>query len=589
MNLELAKSYAWYGGVIAAIIGLIWVIWQMTQKEENTAAEQHVDYRRVLEILWGIALIPTAVILILISISQEGSGIKGILASILAGIVIPILLFSMDIYMVKRTRNVKPQSFTTFISLPLAGLGLSLLFIGFVVFFFGIRAYNIWISFIIGSALSLFVLRILSTMMLSSVYENSSGKMESIFFIVQAFLVSIIMAGHHFPATSTNAYFPLLLLMVVFISLLVSTIPFFLKPGKSTMSILPSHLAVFLGIFIGLSLFLVLRMNLEDKYLYPIITGSMTSCILIILTYGSVSATKKVDLSTGVMGTLLLLGGLWLSFRWTMGFGMTLFGAGLISIASVLIPYKSFEMSGNSDRVLTSSTRDLLMEGVEGDEETAENRQDVPPPGEEHTWANLFLRGITLAGLVVIITGLFRVLVQRSFMLTLGLDIAYADNLLALFLGVITPLCFEGLNLTGRNIFLPQTKGNLKHAAGLIIFSLVISVSLLYTIGIIFRLEGLGAFVLGLVISSLFGVYTFFAQRKEKGLFRAAFSPLWIALAAYSINLIKYADVPEQLTRIAKQQIMVGMLLLVIIVYFWTYYKNCRIINEETAGETVRE
>jgi hypothetical protein len=567
MNLEIAKAYVWYGGVISAIIGFIWITWQMIQKERGTVSEKYADSRRILEVVWGITMIPVSVILILISISEKGEGIKGILVSLLAGIVIPILLFSLDFHLSRRFKNVKLLALTSFISLPLAGLGLSMLFVGFSAFFYGIRAESIWISFIIGSAVSLFVLRIISTITLSSVCENSSGKIESVFFVIQAFLVGILMAGYHFPTGSTSAYLPLLLLMALYISLLISTIPFYLKPGKDTMTVLPSHLAVFLGIFIGLSLLLVLKMNLDEKYLYPIITGSITSCVLIIMLYGSASATKGVDLPTGVMGTLLILGGLWLSFRWAIGFGMTLFGAGLISVAAVLIPYKSFE---------SSSAHDIDKPPV-----LSTSSGEPPITVGQDTLANLFLRGITLAGLVVIITGLFRILVQRSFMLTMGLDLSYTGNTLALFLGVITPLSFEGFNLTGGNIFRQPGKGDFRQATGLSIMSLIVSLLLIYIVGIIFGFEGVGAFILGLIISSLSGVYTFFARRKEKGFSHTSFSPLWIVIAAYAITLTKYSDIPIQLTRLTKQHILIGALLFVIINYFRARYKNYSLLKEE--------
>lgn len=108
----------------------------------------------------------------------------------------------------------------------------------------------------------------------------------------------------------------------------------------------------------------------------------------------------------------------------------------------------------------------------------------------------------------------------------------------------------------------------------LFIFSLIALVAVMLSVGVLFRLEGLSAFVLGLSIPSLLGVMAFFAQKIDRGLYRASLSPLWVAGAAYSVFLVQYADVPDQLTRLHKQQIAVGMILLIIVVYFLAHYQN---------------
>jgi hypothetical protein len=594
MNLELAKTLAWYGGIISAIIGFIWITWQMTRKEVDSSSKQGNDFKKIPGIAWGITLIPVAIILILTSIAPQKEGIRGILTSLLAGIIIPVLLFSLENHFAAKAQTSKQFFLPAFLAVPLTGMGLNLLFMGFTVFLYGIRADNLWISFIIGMGLSLFVLKISSAMSPEPKHETTSATMESIFFIMLAFMISIIMAGYHFPTTTVSAYLPLFILMALFISLLVSSLLVRLKPKKKTMDILPTHLAVFQGLFIGLCLMLVMRMNIDISYLYPVITGSIISILFIVMLYDSSSIIKQVDLSTGVMSVLLLLGGLWLSFKWTMGFGITLFGTGLISIAAVLIPYKYFEVftMANDCRHHESDadfTQDPLMQGIEKpmkktDLAPGENRGEIEKssgfPGD-HSWACLFLRGITLAGLAVIIIGLYRVLVQNSFLIQTGLDIAVGDNAAALFLGIFTPLSFEGFNLMGRNIFLPRQEGNFKTALSLLIFSIITALILVYTIGIIFKLEGLAIFILGIAVSALLGTYTYFAQKKEIGIYRASFSPLWIAIAAYSTTLVEYAEVPDQLTRLAKQQIVTGMLLFVIVVYFWAHYRNRMALQKE--------
>jgi hypothetical protein len=604
MDLISLKSLIWYSGVVSAIIGLIWMIWQLYQKGEHAAEtpDEHNFQRKFLAISWSIMLLPALISILMIFISPAHTSMKGMLLSLIIGLITPLLLTSLESQIVKKTQTNKSISFTTFASLPLAGIGICLLFAGFVSSFYGIRADNLWLSFIIGSASGLFLLKISSNLIPLPKYKVSSNKMDTIFLVIQAAFISTILAGYHFSSSNIKTYFPLMVLISIFLSVFISTIPFTLKPEKKIMNILPGQLAVFITIFLGLCLFLVLKLNIQNDtsypvYLYTIIAGVVTSVVFIIMMHGSASSVKGVDLSTGAMGLLILIGGIWFSFKWAMSFGITLYSMGLLSVAVMLIPYRSFESIVLRD-IDSKSTQpepplqgDPIMEGTLSNAENIRKPEDkIIQTSERHlTWAALFTRGITLAGLVTVLFGLFKVFVQKSPLLSNGLDLAYADISLALFLGIFASLCLEGFSLTGNNIFKPFVEGNSK--TGILNFTLsaIAGVVILISIGILFRVDGLGAFLIGTIIAALLGVFTYFAQRKEEGLYKASLSPLWVAASAYSIFLIKYKDVPDQLTRLDKQQIVIGMILLISVIYFWAHHNNRKAIqkdknNKETDG-----
>lgn len=621
MNLEMAKQLSWYGGMLAAIIGLILLILQVTRgdKQPPEDSAEHANQRKFLGMVWS-AFIPTAIILfIFIGFTPEKTGIRGALASILIGFIIPLFLASLDSQAIKKMRGKKTIPMLTFSSLPLAGMGISMLYIGFVTGFYGIHADNLWLCFIIGISLSLFLLRLTSGMIKYSKYRLISDKMEPIFFIIIIIIIATIMAGHHFGHSTIKTFLPTLILMGLFITLLLVTVPFSLKPAKKLMDILPGQMAVFFAVFLGICLFLVLKLNLKFDYNYPIIAGAITSVIFIVIIYGSASSIKGVDLSSGIMGSLILAGGLWSAYKWGLGYGMTLYTIGLVAVASILVVHKSFESqilsSGAKTKPEIPAGDDPLLEGPEGvnsniekanensrqkdsstsrednngDSDCQETIEDIHNKDfeKEPTWAWVFLRSITLASFTAILYCLFKVFVQKSPLLNRGLDISYADVAIALFLGVLTPLAFEGFNLMGGNKFKNFWKGNIRSGIILFLGGIGITVLLLLVVGILFKMEGVGAFILGMVISALLGNFAYFAQKKDDGIFRASLCSIWIGAAAFTNFLLKYKDIPSQLTRAHKQQIVVGIVLLVIVIYFYAHYQNRR--KPESEKEEIEE
>ncbi len=578
MNIDMADGLARYGGLVAAIIGLSWMIWQMSAKGESPGEDSDA-YRQQWKFLgysWGIFALPGVLSLVFMSLAQGKTGTRGIITSFLVGLVIPLFIASLESQAsIKRSRH-GSLHLARYASISLSALGISLLFMGIVTNFYGVGADDLWLGFVIGNSLGIVTLKLSATLILSKTYQIMTHRMESVFLLVNGAILATILAAHHFPrATRVNAYFPLFMLMGIFLAVLIATVPAMLKKEKEMMNTLPGILAIFLAVFMGISLFLVMRLNLRIDYNYPLIAGAITSVIFIVTLYGSGTSISGVDLSAGALCSLLLLGGLWFSFKWSLGLGMAVYVLGLLSVTSLLSAFAPIEplLTDNKDSMKTPhQDRDVLALGLEEKEEapTVEVAATYRPP----LWAGIFLRAISLAGLAGMILVLFRVFIQKSPLLTLGIDITNGDTITALLAGVLLSLSFEGFNLKGSSVFRPQASGSIKDGILLFSFSVIVSVMVLLSSGIFFRLEGLGALILGLSIPAIIGVFTFFSQKVDRGLYRASLSPMWIATAAYANFLVYYKDVPDQLTRIHKQQLVVGMILLIIVVYFLAHYQN---------------
>ena len=578
MNIDMADGLARYGSLVAAIIGLTWMIWQMSAKGDPTGdkSEESRQQLKFLGYSWSIFAVPAAVSLISILVAQAKSGTRGILASLITGMFITLFIASLETQASKKRAHDKSLHLTSFAGLPLAAIGISLLFMGVVTNFYGVNADGLWLGFIIGTALGLTILKLCSTLILYKPYQLMSRRIESSFLLVDSVIIATIMAAHHFTKVKVNAYLPLFILMGIFLALLISTVLVVLKPNKKVMNALPGTLAAFLAIFLGICLFLVLRLNLKIDYNYPLIAGAITSVIFIVVLYGSATSVRGVDMSAGALCSLLLTGGLWFSYKWSQGLGMATYSIGLLSASALLLPFAGVEPDLQENQPEDTSKhpdRDVLTQGIEPDEETSTVKaaSTYRPP----LWGATFLRAISLAGLAVLLLVLFRVFIQKSPLLSNGIDLTSGDTITALLVGVLLSLSFEGFNLKGSNIFQePRMPGTLKDGLLIFTFSVIVGVLVLLSTGIFFRLDGMGALILGMSIPAILGVFVFFSQKVDRGLFRASTSPLWIGAAAYANFLVQYKDVPDQLTRLHKQQLVVGMILLIIVVYFLAHYQN---------------
>lgn len=601
MNLQMAKTVLSYGGMAAAIIGLILLILQIMSKGEQIPRESEENKRQssFLVINWVIFFIVAAIMATIIGLSPGHTGMRGTLASGLLGFFIPILLSSMECLTLKKNRNNQDRvPMFVFSSLPAGGIGLSLLFMGFVTTYYGIRAINLWIAFIIGAALGLYLLRLASNLVKFSRYRTVATKMETVMYLVIAAICGTIMAGYHFKTQEVRCFIPAILLMSIYIISLLCTATFSYKKSEGIMKVLPTQLAVFLTLFLGFVVFFINKLGIKVEYSYTLIAGAITSALFIILLHNSARWIKGVDLSVGSISVLLLIGGIWFSYKWGLGFGMTLYSLGLLSVGAIIVPHKSLEtviVSGDTPKgsvPLQPEERDVLLEGEEADagensnnagkneKKNTNNKKSIDiydiKPDDNLTWAKLFTRAIGLAGLSTLLICLHRILVQSTPLFTEGIDLAVMDVVIAFILGIFTSLFFEGFNLSGPGIFYVDKREGLGGGIWRFFAAALITVTFIFTVGVLFKLDGLGAYVLGLSIPALLGMFTYFSQKIDGGLFRASNAPLWIAAVASAYFLEKFRDLPDRLTRANKTEIVVFLVALLILIFILCHFFNRR-------------
>ena len=593
MNQNMANQLLWSGGIVSAIIGLLMIIIYMAGKGEQIKAdsEESKCQKSFLITTWTVFIIFAAVIFVVTNFMPSKEGIRGAFASSVIGFFIPVFMASIEAIALKKWQEDKPVMLFSFTAIPMGTIGISLLYIGFVAIFYGIKAVNLWVAFIIGAALGLYLIRLASNMVNNRRYEDIASRIELNILLVISTISCTIMAGYHFPTHIINVYVPFILLMSLYLVTLLCSLPFTIKKDTNITNIISSQLVIFLVLFLSFLVFLVHRLNLKVDYTYPIICGAVTGVIFIVMLHSSSATIKGVDLSNGAFAVLLLLGGIWSSYKWGLGLGMTLYSMGLLSIGSVLVPQCSLESrivpQGDPEKrkqlPIQPPEKDILLEGNDGQDQKKsqkvkenQDKTNLYDPTRESilSWPKLFSRGVVLAGLATILLGMFRIVVQPSSLLEYGIDITAGDVTIAFLLGIFIPLFFEGFNLGGPGIFInskcEKLPGNLlRFFAALFILSAAIVVT-----GLLFKLDGLAAFLLGLTVPSLLAVFTFFSQKVNRGLYRASNWALWIAAPALTFFLIKFRDLPDKLTRANKQHIVIISILLVIVLFFLSQFFN---------------
>lgn len=570
MEVIAIKKIILYSGVGAAIIGLLLVIFQMLDKNVRIGQDSELqkNSKKFMLGLWVLFGLCTIATLGIMSFIKGFPTFRGIMLSLLTGCFIPVLLASMESIIKQASDKSKSMPVFKYAYLPLAGIGLSLLYMGLTAQVYGISADNLWLAFVMGSGVGLLIARIACRMTTLREFNTAIDRLEPAVLLACLTLLATIMATQHFnTADIYKAFLPILLLIGLFNAVFISAIPFSVRPGKNVMDTLPALLCLFVILFLGICLYLAVKLNLTKDYNYPLIAGAISSVVLIIVMYGSASSVKRLDFSAGAIGALIIIGGIWFSFKWASGFGVSLYAMSALSLAAVIMPLGVIEAimrhTGGVQETLAPMQAEMIVE---------ENGKKLSP---EAQWSEIMIKALTIFGFFTIFLVLFRVILQKTTLLNNGIDITVADTLTALLLGAITPLVFEGFNLAGGATAPPEDKG-LCVGSGLIIFilTLLLAATLIAATGVFYRLEGLGAFPVGLSLSTVITAFVFFSTRKEQSIFKVASSSLWMAASAFSIFLVKYRDIPDQLTRMKKQELVVALIVVVMIVYFFAHWIN---------------
>lgn len=525
MALENFSDFGWYGCLLALILSSLWLSAMLLAKSPSSGEESYDSSERTFWVnAWKLTGPVAFVISLFLMVVKPGSGGRGLLASLIFGILLP----SISLWAESLARKNRLSAISS-----LSGefsLGLFLFVLGAVGHFYGVRAYSLLFALALGISLGGLWIGMLKRWSPACGGEGISSMVrlveyQSLFHL--ALLSSLALAWYHFALKSGGGSTPIFLGLIVLISRVV--ILFFFRNKKEDRGVLAWPLVFYFVIVASLAAFINFRQSLDAGYFYPFLFGLLTGVLILAVIRDSAGSSGREDRLSGTLGIFLFCGLVWVSFRMSLGYGLSL---GFLGLLSMILP-----------------------------SDVKEEKNQV--------------RGLLLIGLAGLLLVGWRIFLQETNLVTFGVDLAAGYGFIGLLAGVILPVFVAAGGLLER----PPQMGGFSRALASYGGALLLCVPALFFIWIFVGASGMAAAFLGLVLSSLFCVFYFLSTGREEGLYRSDFSLLWTALPFAGCLMAGLSDRLATLTRAHKVWLLVlilGILLFLELLHKSDHKSNIR-------------
>ncbi|MFH0801217.1 MAG: hypothetical protein V2A78_02350 [bacterium] len=502
MALDNFSDFGWYGCLSALVLSSLWLSAMVPARPTSSGEESCDSSERTFWVnAWKLTGPVAFVISLFLLVVKPGSGGRGLLACLIFGLLLPsISLWAESLARKNRLSAVSSLSGEF-------SLGLFLFVLGAIGHFYGFRAYSLLFALALGISLGGLWIGMLKRWSPAGGGEGISSlvrlvETQTLFHL--ALLSSLALAWYHFAQKSGGASTPIFLGLIILLGRIL--VLFFFRAQKEGRGVTTWPLVLYFVIAASLAAVLNFRQSLSAGYIYPFVFGLLTGVLILAV----IREGGTEDRLSGTLGIFLFCGLVWVSFRMSLGYGLSLGFLGLLSLPGV-IDFKEEK----------SRVRGLILIG---------------------------LAGLLLVG--------WRVFLQETNLVTFGVDLAAGYGFIGLLAGVILPVFVVAGGFFEKP---PQTKG-FSRAVGSYAAILFMSLLALLSIWIFLGSSGLAASFLGLVLSSLFCVFYFISTGREEGLYRSDFSLLWTALPFAGCLMAGLSDRLATLTRVHKVWLLVLIL-----------------------------
>lgn len=535
MDLQQLKLLGWYSGLSSIALTLIWIIIHFLAGGKKESPEDR-KWRPYFLGLSCMLIICAAVIAAGLKYIPSGTGGRGAVAAFIAGFILPAFVMLLESLSVGQERGAAESAsgkvWAPALSLsPVAVLGIGLFILGAGTKFYGIGAVTLWYSFLLGLAIGMPLLKVGAQRFgVSELAVEKASQIEGASFVLISIVFSFLMCGYHFWQEVTGAWLTLYFAFGIFLAWFIATLPVMLNKEKPNQFNLLLQFIIFIIVFLGIAYYVNTRLINNLAYFYPVIIGIISAVLASGLACASASK-KDGDFTTSILSMVIFTGAVWAGFKLAKGYGISLVAMGLISTLGLLNPYKNMEFFKKKE----------------------ENGKPA--------LFNIFYNAVLLIGVAGLLIVGWRIFLQGSGLAFQYVDISNGNIAVALLLGIISPLLFQRwktqcYSKPGENI----VSGWLSY----IIFGPAIF-SFLFLMIILFKTEGLSAFIFGICASALMGLVSI-GKKEFLQVFGASFSSLWVILIASAMLAIKYFDKLESFTRKQKIEVLIGVIVIGIIV-----------------------
>lgn len=475
------------------------------------------------KVLWLIALT------IIFFALEPHTGKKGVVLLFAAGSVIYTLTMSIY-YLLIQKAGVPPekkQSAVLFNPILLSTL-LLLAVILCVSKVYGLHGVVLWEALAAGLAVDALLLVLAAKKMAGTddLAVPLAQNMQGAAYLHSSVLISIILSIYHFTPELSGTYAAIYLAGAGLICGIIFSLFLNTQTRQNFAAII---CIIFIAAFLFLG-FIIINGTIKNiNYFYCLAAGSISSLIILML-YSS----RGNKLSNSILSLLILMGNLWISFKFARGYGLSLCATGFLSCLYVLGPF-AFINTGAEDKDFKFNSKIITAGG-------------------------LFLVLILLLRLFIQISGMYQEIV--------GLGSGYF--VVGIVLGLFLPFLVEADTLLN-----PYKSENTKECCivktGLNYFAvLLLALFSIALINIFLEIEPLCAAFMGIALASAVSFIYMLKNEKQDSIWNASLGSLWIFMPLSACMLFPYKDFIAELSRLQKIEIVSVLLLVILGVYLYT-------------------
>lgn len=386
----------------------------------------------------------------------------------------------------------------------------------------GIRSVFVWAYFAAGLASdALFLVLASKKLGCDSQIISVSKSMQQSFYYHMAAISAVMLGLYHFSPALTGVW---AVVYITAFSLCAALVFNFIMHTEMRQSVYEIFYALFIVVYLAGSYFIVSSLIKNVNYFYCIAGGAVSAFIIMILFLRN-DDNKFIN---AVLSVLILIGNLWISFKFAAGFGLSLCAIGFLTSIYILQPLYIYK---------------------------------------EETEIKMSIKVLEAAGLFFVLTLLARLFMQVSGLYGVGINLSSGYFVVGLALGLFLPIFVEADTL------LNPYKSAIEKSCCIYMTALnyiVLFILAKFSIGAIFiflGIEPVSSALMGISLAALVAFVYIFKNKTEDTIWNTSLGSLWVLLGLLAFIMYPYNDILGELSRMQKIGMISGVLTIILIVY----------------------
>lgn len=393
----------------------------------------------------------------------------------------------------------------------------------------GVRSVFVWAYFAAGLASDALFLVLAGKKLGGDNQVISIAKsMQQSFYYHMAAIAAVMLGLYHFSGTLTGV---LAAGYIIAFSLCLAVVFNFIMRAETRQAVYDVFYAVFIAVFLAGSYFIIISLIKNVNYFYCIAGGAVSAFIVMILFLHN----ENNKFINAALSVLILIGNLWISFKFAAGYGLSLCAIGFLTNIYILQPLYIYK---------------------------------------EETEIKMVVKVLETAGLFFVLILLARLFMQVSGLYSEGINLNNGYFIVGLALGLFLPI------FTEADTLLNPYKSDEGKPVSIFIIALnyiVLFILAKLSIGAILvflGIEPLFSALMGLSLAALAAFVYMFKNKTEDVIWNTSLGSLWAFLGLLAFMMYPYNNILGDFSRMQKIGMILGVLIIVLVAYLWTGYRR---------------